>query len=106
MYSYNLTVPPWENYLLYLASFVDPPRDRGRAPSAAQVVERLVRIYGEEGNERRTVAIKGYIGWKRYYIEPLSYLAIWTITVLMILPFVVARKKRELPYERCVGRTI
>lgn len=54
--------------------------------STGITLERMVQIYGPERNDIRSPGIKGN-GIKRYYIEQVSYAAIWIIPLLLLIPY-------------------
>lgn len=183
---FNLRVPPWENYLLYLASFLDLESFRRyEFSSAAKAMERgvglcsqqsiveltmlqengveanlvslsghvvlrarvdgkkwyvadpdygvvvphdiseieedpeiikpyylealrprigktsewrtnlAVRVFGKEGNRIVEDGVAGFVGWKKYYFEKVSYVAIWVIPVLLCIPAAMAALKQN-----------
>ena len=56
-------------------------------------LERLVRIYGAEGNFVIN-GVKGYCG-NRYSFEKMSYYLIWIIPLIFILPFLIILIKKS-----------
>ncbi|HHZ65538.1 MAG TPA: hypothetical protein EYN51_08605 [Flavobacteriales bacterium] len=48
-------------------------------------LEEMAAVYGTEGNQVYEDGIRGYVGFKKYYIEKGSYWAIWLFPLLLLL---------------------
>lgn len=59
-------------------------------------LNRMVEIYGKNGNTLWKNGIIGYKTWKILYIEYLSYIIIWIVPLIMLVPYsLTLLKKRE-----------
>ncbi len=45
-----------------------------------------VEVYGKNGNRVFKNGVPGYVHWKKFYPERLSYIAIWIVPLIMIAP--------------------
>ncbi len=53
----------------------------------AKTVNKLIKTYGQEGSLIRD-GVKDYCGRIKYYIEYLSYIGIWVITMIFLSPYI------------------
>lgn len=56
-------------------------------PKNALSAEDMVQIYGAEGNAVHENGIIGYAHWVHFYFEQISYIVIWLIPILLLLPY-------------------
>lgn len=53
----------------------------------------MVAIYGADDNRIMAPGVVGEVGWKAYWLERLSYVAIWLIPALLLLPCLLRRRR-------------
>lgn len=55
-----------------------------------------VEVYGKSGNTVFKNGVIGYVHWKKFYPECLSYIAIWIIPLMMIAPQLLGLLKNRM----------
>jgi hypothetical protein len=63
---------------------------KNRVDLTPQVIKKLLRFYTKEGNEVFQDGVTGFKGKRARDIERLSYIAAWTIPLILCLPYLLA----------------